>query len=119
MTSLRKIDQREKRHRRIRRRVFGEDARPRLSLFRSLKHFSVQLVDDRRQRSLLGLSDLNLSAEMKIKKPIEKAVALGTLLAVRARAAGVTKIVFDRSGYRYHGRVKALAEAARKGGLSF
>lgn len=119
MTQLRKTDQREKRHRRIKRRIIGNNSRPRLSIFRSLQHLYLQLVDDRCHKSLLGLSDLNLPEAMKIKKPVEKASALGALLAAKARASGVTKIVFDRSGYRYHGRVKALAEAARKGGLSF
>ena len=105
---------RYRRHLRIRKRVAGTGDRPRLVIFRSLKHIYAQLVDDVSQRTLLTVGDTELTG-----KKTEKASEVGKRLAEGAKAAGVTKVVFDRAGYRYHGRVKALADGAREGGLEF
>ena len=110
---------RAKRHRRLRKRVSGTPARPRLSVFRSAKHIYAQVIDDSRGTTLAAAS----SSEQKLRctdgPKTSRATAVGTLIAERARQAGVEKVVFDRGGYVYHGRVKALADAAREGGLSF
>jgi large subunit ribosomal protein L18 len=110
---------RAKRHRRIRKRVVGTPARPRLSVFRSLQHIYAQIIDDSRGTTLASAS----SNEAKLRggdgAKTSRAQAVGTLIAQRAREAGVEKVVFDRGGYIYHGRVKALADAAREAGLSF
>ena len=109
-----KTDRRHRRHLRVRKRVEGTTERPRLVVFRSLKHISAQLVDDRARRTLLTITDGGLDGS-KTKRATE----VGKKLAARAKEAGVSKIVFDRAGYRYHGRVKALADGAREGGLEF
>jgi large subunit ribosomal protein L18 len=110
---------RAKRHRRIRKRIAGTPARPRLSVFRSLKHIYAQVIDDSRGTTLAAAS----SSEAKLRgadgAKTGRAKAVGELIAQRAREAGVEKVVFDRGGYLYHGRVKALADAAREAGLSF
>jgi large subunit ribosomal protein L18 len=110
---------RARRHRRIRKRLAGTAARPRLSVFRSLKHIYAQVIDDSRGMTLASAS----SQEPKLRgdggAKTSRATAVGQLLAQRAREAGVEKVVFDRGGYMYHGRVKALAAAAREAGLSF
>ena len=95
--------------------------RPRLSVFRSGKHIYAQVIDDRRGATLAAASSLDkdLRSKMKGGASIEAAGKVGKLVAERALAAGVSQVVFDRGGYRYHGRVKALADAAREGGLSF
>jgi len=115
--------QRARRHRRIRKRIRGTSERPRLVVFRSLKNIEGQLVDDESSTTLLGVSTLAgelRDFESKSQRPkVEIAFEAGKLLADRAKAAGVEKVVFDRGGYRYHGRVKAFAEGARKGGLEF
>ena len=108
------------RHSRLRKRVVGTTGRPRLCVFRSLKHISVQVIDDPHDHTITAASSL----EPPIKEHTEsnklgKAKAVGTLIAQRAREKGVTQVIFDRGGYKYHGRVKALAEAAREEGLSF
>lgn len=105
---------RERRHARVRAKVAGTGARPRLVVFRSHKHIYAQLVDDAAQRTLLSVSDAKLEG-----KKSEKSTAVGKLVAEKAKAAGITKVVFDRGGYRYHGRVKAVADGAREGGLEF
>ncbi len=114
---------RQRRRQRIRARVRGTAARPRLTIFRSLKHLSAQLVDDAAARTLLAVTDQHLSEMPKPAKDqtpgVARAFALGRLLADRAVAQGVTAVVFDRAGYAYHGQVKALAEGARAGGLKF
>jgi large subunit ribosomal protein L18 len=115
--------QRAKRHRRIRKRIQGTAERPRLVVYRSLRNIEGQLVDDDASRTLLGISTLaeelrGFSSKAKMPK-VEKAFEAGKLLAGKAKAAGVEKVVFDRGGYKYHGRVKAFAEGARKGGLEF
>jgi large subunit ribosomal protein L18 len=95
--------------------------RPRLSVFRSSKHIYVQLIDDAKGVTLASAStkDSALKGELKTGATVAAATAVGKLIAERAKAAGITEVVFDRGGYIYHGRVKALADAAREGGLSF
>ena len=109
-----KSERRFRRHLRVRQRVAGTPERPRLVVYRSLKHIMAQLVDDGAQRTLLTVSDGGIEGP-KTKRATE----VGKLLAARAKEAGVSKVIFDRAGYRYHGRVKALADGAREGGLEF
>jgi large subunit ribosomal protein L18 len=112
---------RDKRHYRLRRWVRGTTGKPRLAVFRSLNHIYAQLVDDESGRTLAAAD--SRSKEFRSANPkggnVAAAKAVGTLLAQRAKAAGVQTVVFDRGGYKYHGRVKALADAARAGGLAF
>jgi large subunit ribosomal protein L18 len=112
---------RDKRHHRLRRWVRGTAARPRLAVFRSLNHIYAQVVDDESGRTLVAAD--SRSKEFRTGQPrggnVAAAKAVGGVLAERAKAAGVTQVVFDRGGYKYHGRVKALADAARAGGLVF
>jgi len=112
---------RERRHNRVRRRVFGTSEVPRLCVYRSLKHIYAQLVDDDNGHILLSVSTLSVELREKIKKTGNKDAAkeVGILLAKRALKSGFKKVVFDRAGYKYHGRVKALADGAREGGLQF
>ncbi len=115
--------QRRRRHRRIRKKIWGTANRPRLVVFRSLKKLEGQVVDDDDSRTLLGLS--TLSADLRSFKAesqnqrVEVAHAAGKLLAEKAISQGIESVVFDRGGYQYHGRVKAFAEGAREGGLKF
>ena len=118
MATLTKLEARERRQRRIRGKVTGTAERPRLAVFRSNRGIEAQLVDDLEGKTLAAASWLQLKKSFKGSKS-EQAAEVGKLLAERARAAGVVKVVFDRGGYLYHGRVKALAEAAREGGLKF
>jgi large subunit ribosomal protein L18 len=106
-----------KRRRRVRAKVRGTAERPRVSVFRSNRGISAQLIDDDGGRTLAAVNWTE--ADLKGLAPMEQATKVGTLLAERATAAGVEAAVFDRGGYQYHGRVKALAEGAREGGLSF
>src|SRR5262245_19267660 len=106
---------RYRRHLRVRNKLAGTAERPRLVVFRSLKHIYAQLVDDVARKTLMTVSDLNIEEGKKA----EKAEKVGATIAEKAKAAGITRVVFDRAGYRYHGRVKAVADAARKGGLEF
>ena len=106
-------------HGRIRRRLQGTPERPRLSVFRSIQNIYAQVIDDRSGRTLAAASTAEKKAPLKNGGNVAGAKAVGKLLAERAAAAGVKKVVFDRGGYQYHGRVKALAEAAREAGLSF
>jgi large subunit ribosomal protein L18 len=112
---------RDKRHYRLRRWVRGTAARPRLAVFRSINHIYAQVVDDESGRTLVAAD--SRSKEFRAANPsggnVAAAKAVGALLAQRAKAAGLTQVVFDRGGYQYHGRVKALADAARAGGLVF
>lgn len=122
MTSLsgRRAHQRNIRRRRIRARLWGTAERPRLSVFRSHRHLTLQLVNDDVSRTLLGLTDDHLSLVQSQKvspKGVERARALGKLLAERAKELGITRAVFDRGGYAYHGRVRAVVEGARDRGL--
>ncbi len=103
------------RHRRVRKRVEGAADRPRLAVFRSLSHIYAQVIDDRARRTLAAASDV----EVKSGNKTERAREVGKAVAERAKAAGVGEVVFDRGGYKYHGRVKALADAARETGLRF
>ena len=108
------VERRARRHLRVRKRVNGTPERLRLVVFRSLKHIYAQLVDDVGNRTLASVSDKDLTG-----KKAERATAVGKRIAEKAKSAGVSKVVFDRAGYRYHGRVKALADGARQGGLEF
>ena len=110
---------RAKRHMRIRKHVTGTPERPRLVVCRSLTNIQAQLVDDTKGVTLLGISSLSKDIDTKGKKKIEVSKAVGKMLAEKAREKGIDKIVFDRNGYIYHGRVKAFAEGAREGGLKF
>ncbi|MFN2582086.1 MAG: 50S ribosomal protein L18 [Candidatus Dormibacteria bacterium] len=111
---------RDRRHRRVRKQVSGTAERPRLAVFRSLHHISAQLVDDSSGRTLAAASTVEKSLRPKTGGPTAAAAAgVGTTIAERARAAGIEQVVFDRGGYLYHGRVRALAEAAREHGLRF
>ena len=109
-----------RRHVRIRRRVQGTAVRPRLAVFRSSGHIYCQVIDDEKQHTMAAASDLESDLrQAKDRSKTARAEAVGARIAERAQAAGVTKIVFDRGGFRFHGRVKALAEAARNAGLEF
>ena len=113
---------REKRHKRIRKKIVGTIERPRLSIRRSTGHLYAQVIDDTAGKTLVSFSTLSPDLKDKIKKNagnVKGAVILGSAVAEKCKKEGITKVVFDRAGYLYHGRVKALAEAARKGGLSF
>jgi large subunit ribosomal protein L18 len=107
-------EQRHRRHLRVRKKVNGTADRPRLVVHRSLKHIYAQLVDDVAQRTLMTVSDHAMTG-----KKSERSAEVGRQLASRAKEAGVTRVVFDRAGYQYHGRVKAVADGAREGGLEF
>jgi large subunit ribosomal protein L18 len=111
----------ERRHLRVRRRVFGTQARPRLSVFRSKTNVYAQIIDDTVGRTLAAASSLDpeLRKTLKSGGTTEAAKAVGKLLAARAKAKNVTAVVFDRGGRLYHGRIRALAEASREGGLKF
>ena len=106
---------RTRRHLRVRKKVSGTSERPRLVIFRSLKHITAQLVDDVSRRTLATVSSTDLETGKKTQKSLE----VGKRIAARAKDAGITKVVFDRAGYKYHGRVKAVADAAREAGLEF
>lgn len=134
-------EKRQRRHKRVRAKIFGTKERPRLCVFRSAKHIYAQLIDDQKGQTLLETSDLTLSKltdkqlKGKKKKPsiaktpesknkkrlakIAKAYQVGKTIANKALQKKIKKVVFDRGGYQYHGRVKALAEGAREGGLEF
>ncbi len=112
---------RERRHRRVRAKVSGTAERPRLNVFRSLTGIYAQLIDDSAGRTLAAASTLDPELRPRLKglRKTEQARLVGQLIAERAKAKGVESVVFDRGGYRYHGRVRALAEAARESGLRF
>lgn len=105
------------RHRRLRHHVVGTPERPRLNVFRSSRHTYAQVIDDSLGHTLAAAGTLELSGDGQVKT--DAAHQVGKLIAERAKAKGVTKVVFDRGGYKYHGRVKALAEGAREEGLEF
>jgi large subunit ribosomal protein L18 len=117
MTVLTKPAKRLKRRRRVRAKVRGSAGRPRVSVFRSNRGIFVQLIDDDAGRTLAAVNWTE--SELRSLKPIEQARRAGALLAERAKSAGVESVVFDRGGYKYHGRVRALADGAREGGLEF
>jgi large subunit ribosomal protein L18 len=118
MSTLTTRQARERRHRRIRGKVSGTAERPRLAVFRSNKGIFAQLIDDSSGRTIAGASWLGLAKSFKGNK-VEQATEVGKAVAAAAKKAGVETVVFDRGGYLYHGRVKALAEGAREGGLQF
>ena len=105
-------------HKRIRRKVQGTGARPRLAIYRSLNHIYAQIIDDESGRTLASASTTEKDLRGGTGGNIEAAQRVGRAIAERANAAGITSVVFDRGGYRYHGRVKALADAAREAGLN-
>lgn len=114
-TSQKKSSQRQRRHRRVRSRIFGTAERPRLTVFRSNKFIYAQLIDDNSGATIVSASDDKLKSGTKT----ERATQIGKEIAERAKKAGVKTVVFDRGGYLYAGRVKSLAESARKSGLEF
>jgi len=119
---LRKMNPFDRRKHRVRRNLArNAGGRPRVSVFRSSKHIYAQIIDDAKGRTVAAASSLEKDMKGKLKTGADKAAAaaVGKLLAERARKAGVTAVVFDRGAYRYHGRIKALADGAREGGLSF
>ena len=107
-------EKRQRRHLRLRNKVSGTAERPRLVVFRSLKHIYAQLVDDVGMRTILTVSDGTFEG-----KKSDKSTQVGKAIAERAKAAGITRVVFDRGGFLYHGRIRAVADAARKAGLEF
>jgi large subunit ribosomal protein L18 len=110
---------RHKRHKRIRLRLEGSAARPRLAVFRSLNQIYAQVIDDTAGHTVASASSLDASIRGAAGTKSERARQVGILLAERARAVGVQQVVFDRAGFRYHGRIKALADGARESGLEF
>jgi large subunit ribosomal protein L18 len=118
MAVLMKPEARARRHRRVRGKIFGTAERPRLVVFRSNRGIEAQLIDDADGKTLAAASWLNLKKSFKGNKT-EQAAEVGKLLAANAKKANVETVVFDRGGYLFHGRVKALADAAREGGLRF
>jgi large subunit ribosomal protein L18 len=121
MTTLSRKQQTQKRHRRLRRNLTGTANRPRLAVFRSNNHIYAQLIDDNAQSTLCSAStvDKELRASVSTGATCDVSVAVGQLVAKRALAKGISQVVFDRGGNLYHGRVKALADAAREAGLQF
>jgi large subunit ribosomal protein L18 len=116
-----KEDIRQRLHARIRKKLAGSPQRPRLAVFRSQSHIYAQVIDDEAGRTLCAASslDTDLKADAKRGSNVAAAKAVGKLIAQRAQEKGVSAVVFDRGGFQYHGRVKALADAAREGGLKF
>jgi large subunit ribosomal protein L18 len=112
---------RSRRRRRVRKKIFGTAARPRLNVFRSLNHIYAQIIDDAQGTTMLSASSLSteLRGDLPRSGNKEAAAAVGKLIAQKAMQKGIKKGVFDRAGYIYHGRIKALADAAREGGLEF
>ena len=122
MTTEARTAGRIRRHARVRKHVSGTGEKPRLAVFRSLSHIYAQVIDDRSGRTVAAASDLDVKegAPAAIKRSkSERAKRVGQLVAERAKAVGIGDVVFDRGGYHYHGRVKALADAARESGLKF
>ena len=114
-----KDDTRRRIHERLRQKVNGTAERPRLAIFRSLKHIYAQVIDDRQGRTLVAASSAEKTAGVGNGGNLDGAKQVGRLIAERAKQKGVGKVVFDRGGYLYHGRIKALADAAREAGLEF
>ena len=118
--ALSKIERRTRIKLRIRKKLKGTAERPRLTVFRSNKQVYVQVVDDLNGKTLISASSREKSiAEKEVSKKVDQAALVGTLIAEKCKEKGIEEIVFDRGGYKYHGRVKSLADAARKGGLKF
>ena len=108
-----------RRHRRVRKSVIGSPERPRVTVFRSARHIYVQVIDDTTGRTIASASTLDASLKGTKSAKKDSAARVGALIAERVKAAGVTKVAFDRGGYAYHGRIASLADAAREGGLEF
>lgn len=121
ITAIDRSIERRRIHRRIRRKIAGSQARPRLCVYRSLKYIYAQVVDDSQGRTLVAAStaEKDVRKDLKNGGNIEASKAVGKAIAERARAKGIEAVVFDRGGYLYHGRIKAVAEAARESGLKF
>ncbi|KAB7666155.1 50S ribosomal protein L18 [Bacillus sp. B1-b2] len=119
ITKADKNQVRKKRHARVRSKLSGTQARPRLNVFRSSKHIYAQLIDDVNGVTIASASSLDKELNLESTSNVDAAVAIGALVAKRAVEKGVKEVVFDRGGYLYHGRVKALADAARENGLEF
>ncbi len=116
--SVSKSEHRERRHRRVRKKVMGTAERPRLAVFRSNKHIYVQAIDDLAGRTLASASTMDADLRGGATATVDAAKRVGQLVAQRAQAAGITTVVFDRGGFKYHGRVAAVADGAREAGLS-
>ncbi len=116
-----KIEKRQRRHTRVRKKVFGTSERPRLCVFKSNRYIYAQIIDDEVGRTLCAASSIEKELREKLSSTKDKDAAreVGKLIAERAREKGIDKVVFDRGGYKYHGRVKELADAAREAGLEF
>lgn len=121
MSNIAKVrrEGRLRRHRRVRKKIHGTAERPRLAVHRTNKHFNLQLIDDEAGRTVAAASSVEADMRSSSGATVSAAAQVGKLLAQRAKATGVNKVVFDRGGYRYHGRVAAAAEAAREAGLEF
>ena len=120
MLGISRKEQRAKRHRRLRKKIRGNAARPRMAVCATGRHIYVQFIDDEAGHTLAAASTLSAEFRAEKRKPdLEGAKALGRLAAEKAKAAGIEKVLFDRGGFAYHGRLKALADAAREAGLKF
>jgi large subunit ribosomal protein L18 len=117
--ALSQRERRQRRHRRVRKKIMGTAARPRLAVFRSNKHIYVQAIDDLAGSTVAAASTMETSLRGGRTGTVESAKEVGKLLGERAKAAGVSAVVFDRGGFQYHGRVAAVAEGAREAGLEF
>jgi large subunit ribosomal protein L18 len=120
-SKLKKRDVRLRKHKRIRKKIFGTDERPRLSVFKSLRHTYAQIIDDEQKVTLVSVCTLSpeIKKQVKYSGNVAASKLVGELIAKKALEKGIKTVVFDRGGYIYHGRVKALATAAREGGLQF
>lgn len=118
MSKNRKKEQKQKRHRKVRAKIYGTEKRPRLCVFKSNKHIYAQVINDEKGFTLVSASDLEIKDSKKDKK-IDLAQKVGELIAKKAKDKKIQTVVFDRGGFRYHGRVKTLADEARKQGLQF
>ena len=121
MAQANRYHARHRRHRRVRKNLVGTAERPRLNVFRSTSHIYAQVIDDDQGHTIAAASDLDtsLADDVAGKAKADRAAVVGAAIAARAKEQGVAEVVFDRGGYKYHGRVKALAEAAREAGLGF
>lgn len=117
MAKVNKVNKRIKRIKHIQKKVFGHTNRPRITVYRSNKHLYAQIVDDNSHKTIVAASDYEITT--KGLKPVEKAEKIGESLAKKALEKNIKEVVFDRRGFRYHGKIKTLAEGARKGGLIF
>jgi len=114
-----KVKSRFKRKTRIRKKVIGRADRPRLSVFRSLKNIYAQVIDDDKGNTIVGISSLSKDIKKKKLTGIKQADSIGEILAEKCKSKNIDKVIFDKNGFKYHGRIKALAESARKKGLEF